>query len=141
MLSFQCDYAEGCHQEILDLMARTNREGIIGYGCDEYSARAKKKIAAACGYRDDESQPEIFFLVGGTQTNQVVISTMLDSYQGVIAADTGHIGVHEAGAVEYTGHKVLTIPHKNGKLDAADVKSLLKKFIMHDWFFRLCVMN
>ena len=128
MLSFQCDYAEGCHQEILDLMARTNREGIIGYGCDEYSARAKKKIAAACGYRDDESQPEIFFLVGGTQTNQVVISTMLDSYQGVIAADTGHIGVHEAGAIEYTGHKVLTIPHKNGKLDAADVKSLLKKF-------------
>lgn len=128
MLSFQCDYAEGCHQEILNLMAKTNREGIVGYGCDEYSARAKEKIAAACGYGAGEPQPEIFFLVGGTQANQVVISAMLANYQGVIGADTGHIAVHEAGAVEYTGHKVLTIPHKNGKLAVADVRRLLEKF-------------
>ena len=124
MVSFDCDYNKGAHPEILKRLIDTNYETQPGYGFDEYTLSAKEKIKAACG-RDDV---EVEFLTGGTQTNAVVISTMLKDYEGVIAADTGHVSVHEAGAVEYSGHKVLSIPGREGKLNPADVKAWLDNF-------------
>ena len=131
MVSFECDYIAGAHPEILKRLAETNMESLPGYGMDHYSESAKEKIKAACGC----PEAEIEFLVGGTQTNAVVISTMLRDWEGVIAADSGHVSVHESGAVEYTGHKVLQIPAKNGKLEAAAVRRLLDTFnndVTHD---------
>ena len=115
MVSFECDYIAGAHPEILKRLAETNMEPLPGYGMDQYSESAKEKIRAACGCPD----AEVEFLVGGTQTNAVVISTMLRDWEGVIAADSGHVSVHESGAIEFTGHKVIQIPAKNGKLEAA----------------------
>ena len=113
-LSFSCDYMEGAHPAILRRLAETNMEKTPGYGLDEYSASAKAKIRDAC--RCPEA--EVFFLVGGTQTNAAVIDAMLRSYQGVIAAESGHVSVHEAGAIEHDGHKVLPLPQHNGKICA-----------------------
>lgn len=124
MLSFECDYNRGAHGKVLEHLIETNMEPLPGYGEDQYSKRAKEKIKAECHCPD----AEVYFLAGGTQTNQVVIDSLLTKYEGVIAADTGHINVHEAGAIEFTGHKVLAIPHVNGKLVAADVRSYLEKF-------------
>ena len=126
MVSFECDYIAGAHPEILKRLAETNMESLPGYGMDHYTESAKEKIRKACGCPD----AEVEFLVGGTQTNSVVISTMLRDWEGVIAADSGHVSVHESGAVEFTGHKVLQIPAQNGKLRAADVRQFLKNF--HD---------
>ena len=106
MLSFVCDYSEGAHPRILERLAETNLVPQPGYGSDEYTRSAREKIARACGCPD----AGVFFLTGGTQTNQTVISSLLQSWQGVIAAETGHIAVHEAGAIEYAGHKVLAVP-------------------------------
>lgn len=131
MVSFECDYIAGAHPEILKRLAETNIESLPGYGMDHYTASAKEKIKAACGCSD----AEVEFLVGGTQTNAVIISTMLRDWEGVIAADSGHVSVHESGAIEYTGHKVLEIPAKNGKLEAKAVRQLLRKFysdVTHD---------
>ena len=131
MVSFECDYIAGAHPEILKRLAETNMESLPGYGMDHYSESAKEKIKAAC----ECPEAEVEFLVGGTQTNAVVISTMLRDWEGVIAADSGHVSVHESGAVEYTGHKVLQIPAKNGKLEAAAVRRLLDTFnndVTHD---------
>ncbi len=124
MLSFQNDYSEIAHEKVLRRMMETNLDKVPGYGADPYCESAKEKIRAAIGCKD----AAIFFLVGGTQTNQVVIDTMLQSYEGVISADTGHVSVHEAGAIEYAGHKVLTIPQKDGKLEAAAVRDHIKAF-------------
>ena len=121
MLYFDCDYMEGAHPAILQRMMETNMEHTYGYGKDAYCESAKAKIRTACQC----PEAEIYFLVGGTQTNATVIRGFLKPFEGVIAADTGHIGVHEAGAIESGGHKVLTIPHKNGKLEAAAVKHYL----------------
>ena len=121
MISFTCDYSEGAHPKILERLAATNLEQLPGYGVDYYSERAKEKIREAC----DAPEAEIFFLTGGTQTNSTVIAAMLRDYEGVVAAETGHIGVHEAGAVEYTGHKVLTIPGHQGKMDPAELRAYL----------------
>ena len=131
MVSFECDYIAGAHPEILKRLAETNMEPLPGYGMDQYSESAKEKIRAACGCPD----AEVEFLVGGTQTNAVVISTMLRDWEGVIAADSGHVSVHESGAIEFTGHKVIQIPAKNGKLEAAAVRRLLDNFnndVTHD---------
>ena len=131
MVSFECDYIAGAHPEILKRLAETNMEPLSGYGMDHYTASAKEKIRAACGCPD----AEIEFLTGGTQTNAVVISTMLRDWEGVISADSGHVSVHESGAIEYSGHKVLTIPAKNGKLEAAAVRKFLEDFysdVTHD---------
>ena len=117
MISFENDYNTGAHPQILARLAETNLEPLTGYGADHYCESAKNKIREACGCPD----AEVEFLVGGTQTNAAVISTMLKDYEGVIAADTGHVNVHEAGAIEYTGHKVLALPQKEGKLSAADL--------------------
>ena len=108
MLYFDCDYMEGAHPAILQRMMETNMEHTYGYGKDAYCESAKAKIRTACQC----PEAEIYFLVGGTQTNATVIRGFLKPFEGVIAADTGHIGVHEAGAIESGGHKVLTIPQK-----------------------------
>lgn len=124
MVSFECDYLAGAHPEILKRLEETNMEPLAGYGLDRYSESAKEKIRKACGLAD----ADVEFMVGGTQTNSVVISTMLRDWEGVIAADSGHISVHESGAVEFMGHKVIELPAKNGKLEASSVKEFLDKF-------------
>lgn len=124
MLHFDSDYMEGCHPKILERLCRINFEKNSGYGSDKYSESARNKILSACGLENGE----VYFLTGGTQTNAVVISSVLKSYEGVIAADSGHISVHEAGAVEYTGHKVLTIPNAEGKIEAGVLKKYLENF-------------
>ena len=116
MLAFENDYSEGAHEKVLKRLFETNMEQLPGYGTDHYCESAKAKIREACGC----PEADVCFLVGGTQTNQIVISAMLKSYEGVIAAETGHVSTHEAGAVECAGHKVLTLPQQEGKI-AADV--------------------
>lgn len=124
MISFESDYIEGAHPLILEALAKSNMESLSGYGSDKYTERAKEKIASACGL----PEAQVFFLTGGTQTNQIVIDTMLAQYEGVVSAQTGHVSVHEAGAIEYTGRKVLTIPAHNGKMDANELDSFIKDF-------------
>ena len=124
MVSFECDYIAGAHPEILKRLAETNMEALPGYGMDHYTASAKEKIKAACGMTD----AEVEFLVGGTQTNAVVISTMLRDWEGVIAATSGHVSVHESGAIEYTGHKVIELPARDGNLEAETVRKYLETF-------------
>ena len=123
-LSFKNDYSEGAHEKILQRLAETNLEQIVGYGSDHYCESAKEKIRKACGC----PEADVYFLVGGTQTNKTVIASMLGTCEGAIAASTGHINVHEAGAVEYTGHKVLDIPEKDGKIEAKELKTYLDTF-------------
>ena len=124
MLSFENDYAEGAHPLVLDALLRSNLEQLPGYGSDGYCARASEKIRAACG----KPQAEVFFLSGGTQTNRIVISALLHPWEAVISAETGHIQSHEAGAIEASGHKVYTLPAREGKLSAASVRSFLAGF-------------
>ncbi len=124
MISFESDYITGAHPEVLQKLIDTNYEVQSGYGSDAYCASAAEKIKAACGCPDADVQ----FLVGGTQTNAIVIATMLREYEGVISAVTGHIHAHEAGAVEFNGHKILPLPHDQGKLNAADVRACLEAF-------------
>lgn len=123
MLHFENDYIEGAHEEVLSALIRSNREKHPGYGTDIYCRKAKEKIRKLCG-----KDADVFFLTGGTQTNQVIIASLLKSYEGVVSADTGHINVHEAGAIELTGHKVLALPHHEGKLDSEELNSFLKDF-------------
>ena len=117
MLSFECDYNKGAHRRILERLLETNEEALPGYGNDCYCESAKEKIRKACACKE----AEIFFLAGGTQTNMLVISTMLKPYEGVVAATTGHVSVHEAGAIEHSGHKVLEIPGHEGKMDSGEI--------------------
>ena len=124
MLSFESDYTEGAHEAILHRLMETNLEQTPGYGLDKYSESAKDRIREAFGI----PEAKVFFLVGGTQTNSTVIASMLHDYQGVVAVETGHIGVHESGAVEFTGHKVLTLPHHDGKMTAEDLRAYLEAF-------------
>lgn len=124
MLSFESDYVEGAHEQILKRLIETNFEQLSGYGNDPYCESAKKKIRDACGCPD----ADIYFLTGGTQTNLTVIDGLLASYEGVIAAESGHVNVHEAGAIEYTGHKVLTIPQHQGKIHADELETYLRTF-------------
>ena len=123
-LSFSCDYMEGAHPQILKRLMETNLVKTPGYGLDDYSKSAKEKIRDACKAPD----AEVFFLVGGTQTNVTMIDAILKSYEGVIAADTGHVSVHEAGAIEFGGHKVLTLPHNNGKINVRQIETLLDDY-------------
>ena len=121
MILFRCDYAEGAHPEILRCLTETNFEQLDGYGCDPYTESAKRKILAACACPDGE----VHLLVGGTQTNATVIAALLRDYEGAVAVQTAHINVHEAGAVEYTGHKVMTLPQHHGKMDAGELEAYL----------------
>lgn len=124
MVSFESDYIEGALPEILDALVKTNMEQLSGYGADEYTQSAKEKIKKACNC----PKAQVAFITGGTQTNQLVISTMLKQYEGVVAPQTGHVSSHEAGAIEYTGSKVITIPGHNGKMDAVELKQYLSDF-------------
>lgn len=118
-LYFASDYQEGCHPAILRLMAETNLEHAVGYGLDNHSQRARALIREACG----TPQAEVQFLVGGTQANQVVISCALRPWQGVVAASSGHVATHEAGAIEACGHKVIALPEHEGKIGADQVEA------------------
>ena len=124
MVSFASDYTTGAHPEILKRLGETNLEPLPGYGEDVYCQSAKEKIKKVIG-RDDV---DVEFLVGGTQTNALIISSMLKSYEGVIAAETGHINVHESGAVEYTGHKVITLSEHDGKIKAKELDAYMEAF-------------
>ena len=123
-LYFANDYSEGAHGRILDALIRTNEEGHSGYGTDIYCTSAKEKIQKSCHCPD----ADVYFLVGGTQTNRVVISSLLRPYEGVVAAATGHVSLHEAGAIESAGHKVLTLPQNEGKFSAQALASYLQAF-------------
>lgn len=124
MLSFENDYSQGAHEKILQRLIDTNMDAQTGYGFDEYTESAKEKIRQACGCPD----AEIYFLVGGTQTNQVVIDTLLEDYEGVISATSGHVNGHEAGAIEFSGHKVLALPSHDGKIEAGEVRAYIRAF-------------
>ena len=122
MLYFLSDYTEGCHPKILEALSRTNLVSQPGYGEDIWCASAAEKIRSLCG------EVDVHFLSGGTQANLVVISALLRRHEAVLAAETGHIAVHEAGAIEFTGHKVLTLPSHAGKLDAGELEAYLRRF-------------
>ncbi len=124
MYSFECDYLEGCHEKVLQALIDTNMIQQPGYGADCFTESAKEKIRIAAGSPD----ADIYFINGGTQTNQLVIDTVLEPYEGVVAAETGHVAVHEAGAIEFSGHKVLALPSHNGKVDAAEAAAYISTF-------------
>ena len=121
MIFFNCDYTEGAHPRILEKLAATNMEQTIGYGMDAYCQRAAGLIKKEC----QNEQVDVHFLVGGTQTNVTVIDSALKPYQGVICASSGHINVHETGAVEASGHKCITIPSTDGKIYEPEVRQIL----------------
>jgi len=123
-LYFSSDYQEGAHPAVLAALVRTNAVKTPGYGKDEFCRAAAEKLRAACRCPD----AEIHFLTGGTQTNATVIGACLRSYEGVLAAETGHVSVHEAGAIEFGGHKVLALPQRDGKLDADTLRRFLERF-------------
>ena len=138
MISFECDYNNGAHPLVLQNLIANNDARPTAYGFDEFSERAKEKIKRACGMPD----AEVFFLTGGTQTNATTIDSMLYQYEGVICVETGHINVHEAGAVEFTEHKIITLPAEkeqgpdgkergNGKMSPQVLDKYLDDF-MHD---------
>ncbi|MDO4483465.1 MAG: beta-eliminating lyase-related protein [Clostridia bacterium] len=123
MFYFNCDYMEGCHPEVLARLTETNLEQCIGYGEDDYCARAAEIIRD----RFDCPGAAVHFLVGGTQTNTVVISSVLRPFEGVICAETGHINVHETGAIEATGHKVLAVPSEDGLIRPEQIDRVMKE--------------
>ncbi|MCR4675796.1 MAG: aminotransferase class I/II-fold pyridoxal phosphate-dependent enzyme [Sphaerochaetaceae bacterium] len=124
MLNFESDYTTGAHPEILKRLMETNMESQTGYGFDDYCISAAEKIKKECA--DEKAQVE--FLTGGTQTNQVVIATMTMNGDGIIAAQTGHINGHEAGAIETVGRKVFGLEHKNGKISASQVRAFTDNY-------------
>ena len=119
MILFNSDYTEGAHPRILERLMETNLEQTTGYGEDAYCEAAREAIRKVC----DAPEADVHFLVGGTQANFTVISSALKPYQGVLCADTGHINVHETGAVEACGHKVLALPGKDGKITAEQIRN------------------
>ena len=124
MIYFDSDYMEGAHPEVMRRLVETNLEHTVGYGCDPYTQQAKEAIRAACAAPNALVQ----FLEGGTQTNATVIDALLRRHEGVLAAETAHINVHESGAIEHSGHKVLTLPTKDGKLTANQVDTYITDF-------------
>ena len=124
MLSFESDYIIGAHERVLKALCDTNSEALSGYGNDAHTQRARELIKKACS----SPESEVFFLTGGTQANAVVISTMLRNFEGVVSAKTGHIALHEVGAIEFTGHKVIELDGKEGKLPSDTLASYLENF-------------
>lgn len=127
MLYFLNDYSEGAHPKVLEHLVKSNMEQLDAYGSDSYSESAREKIKKACQCEN----AEVHFLTGGTQSNMIVISSLLRTYQGVVAVESGHINGHEAGAIEGSGHKVLAVPGVDGKLQVDTLKDMLKSFY-HD---------
>ncbi len=128
MIYFDSDYMVGAHPTVLERLVATNALHTVGYGRDQFTADAKNIILEACGL----SHGDVFLLEGGTQANAVVIDRLLDHNDGVIATDTAHINVHEAGAIESNGHKILTLPNHDGKLSAEDIKNYIADFYRDD---------
>ena len=124
MLYFVNDYSAGCHEKVMQRLVETNLEKQAVYGEDIYSLSAKEKIRKAC----DCENAEIVFISGGTQTNQLAIDSLLLPHEGVVCAESGHINVHESGAIEYTGHKVLTLPEHDGKIEASELRDFMQRF-------------
>ncbi len=129
MFRFNSDYLEGAHPTILNRLVETNLEQTVGYGMDDYTTEAKRKLKEACECED----ATVYFLVGGTQVNATMLDSLLESYEGVMAAENGHIFVHEAGAVEFTGHKVIAIPAEEGKVTAEGARAYLRAFYKDIW--------
>lgn len=130
MIRFNCDYNEGAHERILKRLLETNMEQTPGYGEDCYCRQAAERIKKLC----QDTSADVHFLVGGTQTNLTVIDAALRSHQGVLSADTGHIEVHETGAIEACGHKVLALPSVDGKITAAQVEKAYRAHITNESF-------
>lgn len=130
MIYFDSDYMAGAHPKVMERLCETNFEQTPGYGTDRYTTHATELIKEACGTPD----ARVRFLVGGTQTNATVIDGVLARHEGVLAAESGHINVHESGAIEATGHKVLTLPSYQGKVSAADVRNFIKEFYSDDTY-------
>ena len=128
MIRFGSDYQEGAHPRILKRLAEVNFEQSPGYGEDEFCAEARRLIREKCAVPEADVQ----FLVGGTQTNFTLLAAALRPHQGVIAADSGHIAVHETGAVEACGHKVIELPAVNGKLAAGQVSEYCRRHFADD---------
>ncbi|MCF0150858.1 MAG: aminotransferase class I/II-fold pyridoxal phosphate-dependent enzyme [Firmicutes bacterium] len=124
MLQFQCDYLQGCAPEILRRLENTNSQCFVGYGEDPVSASAIAKIRSFVGSDD----ADVWFVTGGTQANQLVIDAMLQPYEGVVSTTAGHVNVHESGAIEFTGHKVMTLPAHDGKMCAGELKKMMQTF-------------
>lgn len=130
MIYFDSDYMAGAHPKVMERLMQTNAEQTSGYGSDVYTARAKELIKQACEAPD----ARVYFLVGGTQTNATVIDGILEHHEGVLAAESGHINVHESGAIEATGHKILTLPSYQGKIRADDVRNYIREFYSDDTY-------
>ena len=130
MIYFDSDYMAGAHPEVMARLVETNLEHTVGYGCDHYCTQAKELIRKAC----DCPTAEVHLLVGGTQTNATVIDGLLARHEGVLAAESGHINVHESGAIEATGHKVLTLPSHDGKVWASEVEAYIRNFYADDTY-------
>ena len=130
MIYFHNDYSEGCHEKVLEALTRTNLEQTPGYGTDDYCKEAAELIAKACG----REELKVHFLVGGTQANLTVIAAALRPYQAAVCAVSGHINVHETGAVEATGHKVLGLPSADGKITAQQIRDLVAAHRANDSF-------
>ena len=130
MIYFDTDYMAGAHPKVMERLLQTNAEQTVGYGNDHYTARAKELVKQACSAPD----ARVYFLVGGTQTNSTVIDGVLERHEGVLAAQSGHINVHESGAIEATGHKVLTLPSYDGKVKAEDVRGFISEFYSDDTY-------
>ncbi|MBE6017040.1 MAG: low specificity L-threonine aldolase [Lachnospiraceae bacterium] len=128
--SFESDYTKGTHPLILEALQKANLVHSAGYGLDEFSEAAREKIRIAC----DAPDADVFFLAGGTQSNAVMIDALLKSWQGVVAASSGHINTHEAGAVEFCGHKVLTLPEHFGKIYADELETFIRDFFADENF-------
>ena len=128
MIRFDCDYMAGAHPKVLDALLKTNMLQTSGYGHDEFCDRAARLIREACGNPD----AQVFLMVGGTQTNATVLDGLLPRIGGVISVESGHINVHEAGAVEFCGHKVITLPSHQGKMYASELKAYLQNFYADD---------
>ena len=122
MIYFDSDYMAGAHPDVLQRLIDTNLEHTVGYGCDHYTERAIDLIREACG----APKAQVFFMVGGTQTNATIIDGILARHEGVLAPESAHINVHEAGAIEATGHKVLTLPQHEGKVWADEVEQYIE---------------
>ena len=130
MIYFDSDYMAGAHPKVMERLLETNHLNTIGYGCDKYTKHAAELIRNACG----QPNARVYFLVGGTQTNATVIDGLLSRHQGVVAAESAHINVHEAGAIEATGHKILTLPQYEGKVLASDLKEYIDNFYSDDTY-------
>lgn len=128
MIYFDSDYMAGAHPQVMQALVESNLEQTTGYGSDAYTAQAAALIRQAC----DAPQVRVHFLVGGTQTNATVIDGLLARHQGVLAAESAHINVHESGAIEASGHKVLTLPQHEGKVKADEVKAYIDEFYRDD---------